>query len=133
MGKSQSKKAGCPEKSNPMAKLIDFLPLVRNILQIIAATRRKKRKRRILRTIDELLGFVQEYDTWKSAINRLWKLTEANMLPSKVRGPNDVKQWLFTTIAVLEKVAEQNDDPQRLLADDRSAGPADSTSPSESC
>lgn len=94
-------------------KLIDFIPIVGQILDLIAKNKKKKRERQLLKTIGKLLDLVQEATDWRDAVEKLWEMVESGELPMTIRRPEHVKQWLFTTIALIEKLTEKAKQDER--------------------
>lgn len=77
---------------------------------------RKARKREIFW---EFMGpFTERLITgcdWRAIVGRLWNLANSDQLPKTLRRPEDVKQWLFTTVSILELLAKEQDDESITL------------------
>lgn len=88
--------------------MLDFIDLIREFLTLLTKDGRDHRKRvKKYVELEELINRIQTTIDWRGIVDRLWKLANAKppQLPKTLRRPEDVKDWLFATVSILEHVA----------------------------
>lgn len=90
-------------------KLLDFIPIIRQIVKIIRENKKKQRRKKLLKTLINLLDMIMETTDWRDIVTRLWRLTNAGELPKTLRRPEDVKKWLFVIVALLEELTKRRE------------------------
>ena len=97
---------------------MDFLPHVQDILDLFSKQGRKRRRRkRFLKLLNQLTILMQETDGWKHATSQLWTMANNNLLPKTVRRPEDVKNWLFAVVVLLQTITQKQMEETNATSD----------------